>query len=136
MLILTPCERNIRRIGSLQSSNRAPVEEVVGVAVVVGDGLLRSGGDGQGAIDGEGSSKHHKLGMFSMSEPTMFSPSSFPHTSNKMLGGEKREQRKRYKPLKIIASLGTQTFPKARFFLAVSRNNRPVTPGLSVRTLI
>jgi hypothetical protein len=94
MLILTPCDRNIRRIGSLQSHNRAPVGEVVGVAVVVGDGLLRSGGDGQEALDSEGSSKHHKLGVFSMAEPMMVSPSSFPHTSNKMLGGEKKEHRK------------------------------------------
>jgi hypothetical protein len=43
------CERNIRRIGSLQSPNRAPVGEVIGVAVVVGNELLRSGSDGQEA---------------------------------------------------------------------------------------
>jgi hypothetical protein len=94
MLILTPCEHNIRRIGSLQSPNRAPVGEVVGVTVVVGDGLLRSGGDGQELLDSGGSSKHHKLGVFSMAEPMMFSPSSFPHTSNKMLGSEKKEHRR------------------------------------------
>jgi hypothetical protein len=135
MLILNPCKRNIRRIGSLQSPNRAPVGEVVGVAVVVGDGLLRSGGDGQEALDSSGSSKHHKLGVFVMAEPMMFSPSSFPHTSNKVLGVKNRNT-ERYEPLKIIASLGTQTFPKARFPLAVSRNSRPVRPGLSVRTLI
>jgi hypothetical protein len=88
MLILTPCERNIRRIGSLHSLNRAPVGEVIGVAVV-----LRSDSDGQGALDSEGSSKHHKLGVFSMAEPMIFSPSSFPHTSNKLLGGEKKEHR-------------------------------------------
>ena len=90
ILILTPFERNIRRIGSLQSPNRAPVGDVVGVAVVVGDGLLRSGSDGQEALDSEGSSKHHKLGVFLMAEPMMFSPSSFPHTSNNLLGGEKQ----------------------------------------------
>lgn len=89
MLNLTPCERNIRRIGSLQPPNSAPVGEVVGVAVVVGDGLLWSGSDGQGALDSDGSSKHHKLGVFSI----MFSPSSFPHTSNKMLGGVKRKRK-------------------------------------------
>jgi hypothetical protein len=96
MLILTSCERNIRRIGSLQSPNRAPVGEVIGVAVVVGDDseLLRSGSDGQGASDSKGSSKHHKLGVFLMAESMMFSPSSFPHTSNKMLRGEKKEHRK------------------------------------------
>ena len=94
MLILTPCERNIRKIGSLQSPNRAPVGEVVGVAVVVGDGLLRSDSDGQGVSDSEGSSKHHKLGVFSMAEPMIFSPSSLPPTSNKMLGGERKEHRK------------------------------------------
>jgi hypothetical protein len=93
-LILTPCERNIRRIGSLQSPNKAPVGDVVGVAVVVGDRLLRSGSDGQEELDSEGSSKHHKLGVFLMAEPMMFSPSSFPHTSNKMLGVEKKEHRK------------------------------------------
>ena len=93
MLISTSSERNIRRIGSLQSPNRAPVEDVVGVAVVVGDGLLRSGSVGEGVLDSKGSSKHHKLGVFSMAETMMFSPSSFPHTSNKMLGGEKREHR-------------------------------------------
>jgi hypothetical protein len=43
--MLTPCERNTRRIGSLQSPSRAPVGEVIGVAVVVDDGQLRSGGD-------------------------------------------------------------------------------------------
>jgi hypothetical protein len=94
MLILIPCERNIRRIGSLQSPNRAPVGEVVGVAVVVGDRLLRSDSDGQEAFDSEGSSKHHKLGVLLMAEPMTFSPSSFPHTSDKMLEGEKKEHRK------------------------------------------
>ena len=93
-LILTPCERNIRRIGSLQSPNRSPVGEVVGVAVVVGDGLLRSGSDGQEASDSEGSSKHHKLGVLLRAEPMLFSPSSFPQTSNRMLGGEEKEHRK------------------------------------------
>jgi len=119
-VMLTPgsCERNIRRIGSLQSPNRAPVGEVIGVAVVVGDELLRSGSDGQEALDSEGSSKHHKLGVSLMSEATMFSPSSLPNTS-----------------LKIMASLETQTLPKARFNISVSRNTRPVR-GLSVRTLI
>ena len=99
MLILTPCDKpcecNIRMIGSLQSPSRTPVEEVVGVAVevVVGNNeLLRSGSDGQ-ALNGESSSKHHKLGVFSMAEPMMFSPSSFPHASNKMSGGEKQEDR-------------------------------------------
>jgi hypothetical protein len=98
MLMLTSGERNIRRIGSLQSPNRAPVGEVIGVAVrvVVGDSklLLRSGRDGQGALDSGGSSKHHKLGVFLMTEPMMFSPSSFPHTSNKMLSSEKKEHKK------------------------------------------
>lgn len=41
MRMLTSGERNIWRIGSLQSVNSNPVEEVVGVATVVGDGLLR-----------------------------------------------------------------------------------------------
>ena len=43
MRMLTSGERNIWRIGSLQSANSNPVEEVVGVATVVGDGLLRFG---------------------------------------------------------------------------------------------
>ena len=42
MRMLTSGERNIWRIGSLQSVNSNPVEEVVGVAIVVGDGLLRT----------------------------------------------------------------------------------------------
>ena len=94
MSMLTSGERSIRRIGSLQSPNRAPVGEVIGVAVVAGDVLLRSGSDSQGALDSGGSSKHHKLGVFLMTEPMMFSPSSFPHTSNKMLSSEKKEHRK------------------------------------------
>ena len=56
MLILTPCEHNIRRIGSLQSPNRAPVGEVVGVAVVIDDGLLRSGSNNKEALASKGSS--------------------------------------------------------------------------------
>jgi hypothetical protein len=92
--MLTSFKRNIRRIGSLQSTNSSPVGEVISVAVVVGDGLLRSNSDDQEALDGSGSSKHHKLGVFSMAVPTMFSPSSFPHISNKMLGGEKKKYRK------------------------------------------
>lgn len=39
--MLTSGERSIWRIGSLQSVNSNPVEEVVGVAVGVSDGLLR-----------------------------------------------------------------------------------------------
>ena len=92
MLMLTSFKRNIRRIGSLQSTNSSPVGEVISVAVVVGDVLSNS--DDQEALDGSGSSKHHKLGVFSMAVPTMFSPSSFPHMSNKMLGGEKKKYRK------------------------------------------
>ena len=92
--MLTSFKRNIRRIGSLQSTNSSPVGEVISVAVVVGDGLLRSDSDDQESLDGGDSSKHHKLGVFSMAVPTMFSPSSFPHMSNKMLGGEKKKYRK------------------------------------------
>jgi hypothetical protein len=54
--MLTPCKRNTRRIGSLQSPSRAPVGEVIGVAVVVDDGQLRSGGDKQEASNSEDSS--------------------------------------------------------------------------------
>ena len=96
MLRSIPCdlERNIRRIGSLQSPNRAPIGEVIGVAVVVSGGLLRTRSDGQETSGSGGSSKHHKLGVFLMTEPIMSSPSSLPSTSNKMLGGEKKEYRK------------------------------------------
>jgi hypothetical protein len=135
MLMLTSGERNIRRIGSLQSPNRAPVGEVIGVAVVAGDVPLRSGSDGQGASDSGDSSKHHKLGVFLMTEPMTFSPSSFPHTSNKMLRSEKRNT-ERYEPLKIMASFGTQMLPNFRFHLAVSTTTRPVRRRSSVRTLI
>jgi hypothetical protein len=41
MRMLTSRERNIWRIGTLQSVNSSPVEEVVGVAVVASDELLR-----------------------------------------------------------------------------------------------
>jgi hypothetical protein len=71
-----------------------------------------------------------------MAAPTMLSPSSFPQTSDKMSEGEKKEKKDRNEPLKIMASFGTQTLPKARVSSAVSRNTRPVSPGLSVRTLI
>ena len=96
MLMLTPCdlESNIRRIGSLQSLNRAPIGEVIGVAVVVGGGILRSGRVCQETLDSEDFSKHHKLGVFLMAELMMSSPSSLPFTSNKILGGAKKEHRK------------------------------------------
>jgi hypothetical protein len=49
MRMLTSGESNIWRIGSIQSVNSEPFEEVVGVAGVVGDGLLRvdEGDDGE-----------------------------------------------------------------------------------------
>jgi len=49
MRMLISGERNIWRIGSLQSVNSNPFEQVVGVAIVVGDGLLRfdEGDDGE-----------------------------------------------------------------------------------------
>jgi hypothetical protein len=89
MRMLTSGERNIWRIGSLQSVNSNPVEEVVGVAVVVGDGLLRFD-----ERDGGGSVKHHKLGVSWMAAPTMLSPSSFPQTSENMSESEKRDIKK------------------------------------------
>jgi hypothetical protein len=94
ILMLTSWERNIRRIGSLQSSISDPVGEVVGDADMVGDGLLRLESDDEEALDRGGSSKHHRLGVFWIAFPTMLSPSSFPLTSNKMSGeGEKRDAR-------------------------------------------
>ena len=49
MRMLTSGERNISRIGSLQSVNSNPFEQVVGVAVEASDGLLRidEGDDGE-----------------------------------------------------------------------------------------
>ena len=49
MRILISGERNISRIASLQSVNSNPFEQVVGVAAVVSDGLLRidEGDDGE-----------------------------------------------------------------------------------------
>ena len=64
ILMLTSWERNIRRIGSLQSSISDPVGEAVGEADMVGDGLLRLESDVQEALDRGGSSKHHRLGAF------------------------------------------------------------------------
>ena len=77
-------ERNIRRIGSLQSpfSN----DGVVGVVFEVGDGLLRLGDREEG--DGGSSSRHH-MGVSWMAAPTMLSPSSFPQTSDEMSEWEK-----------------------------------------------
>ena len=124
-------ERNIRRIGSLQSPFNN--DGVVGVVFEVGDGLLRLGDREEG--DDGSSSRHHTGVSFSMAAPTMLSPSSFPPTSDKMSESGKRGKT-RHKPLKIIASLGTQTLPKARDSVDVSRNTRPVGPELSVRTLI
>jgi hypothetical protein len=82
MRMLTSGERNISRIGSLQSVNSNPFEQVVGVAVVVSDELLRfdEGDDGE-VRDGGSSLKHHKLGVSLMTFPTLLSPSSFPQTS-------------------------------------------------------
>jgi hypothetical protein len=79
MRMLTSGERNISRIGSLQSVNSNPFEQVVGVAVMFSDGLLRidNGDDGE-VGDCESSLKHHKLGVPWMAAPTMVSPSSFP----------------------------------------------------------
>lgn len=51
ILMLTSWERNIRRIGSLQSSISDPVGEAVGDADTVGDGLLRLESDDQEALD-------------------------------------------------------------------------------------
>jgi len=64
ILMLTSWERNIRRIGSLQSSISDPVGETVGDADIVGDELLRLESDVREALDRGGSSKHHRLGAF------------------------------------------------------------------------
>jgi hypothetical protein len=53
-----------------------------------------------------------------------------------MSEGEKKYKKENHEPLKIIAFFRSQTFPKARVFLAVLRNTRPAWPKLSVRTLI
>ncbi len=90
--MLTSGERNIWRIDSLQSVNSNPVEEVVGVAVGVDDGLLRFD-EGDDDRDGGGSVKHHKLGVSWMAAPTMLSPSSFPQASEKMSEDEKRDKK-------------------------------------------
>jgi hypothetical protein len=96
MRMLTSGESNIWRIGSLQSVNSNPFEQVVGVAAVVGDGLLRidEGDDGE-VRDGGGSVKHHKLGVFWMASPTLLSPSRFPQTSEKMSEGERRDEKRK-----------------------------------------
>jgi hypothetical protein len=90
MRTLKSRERNIRRIGSLQSpfSNAG---EVAVVVLIVGDGLLRLGDREVG--DNRGSSKHH-MGVSWMVAPTMLSPSSFPQTSDKMSEGEKKEKKR------------------------------------------
>ena len=131
MRMLTSGERNIWRIGSLQSPFSNVV--VLGVVFVVGGGLLRLGDRDEG--DSGGSSRHHRFCVSWMAAPTTLSPSSFPQTSSKMSEARKGDNEE-HEPLKIIASFGTQTLPKARVSLAVSRNTRPVGPVLSVRTLI
>ena len=94
MRMLTSAESNIWRISSLQSVNSNPVEEVVGVAVAVGDGLLRfNEGDDREVGGGGGSVKHHKLGVSWMSAPTMLSPSSCPEKSERCQRGEKRDKK-------------------------------------------
>ena len=95
ILMLTSWDRNIRRIGSLQSSISDPVDDTVGDADMVGDGLLRLESDDKEAFDREGSSKHHRLGVSWIAFPTMLSPSSFPLTSNKpeCRKGEKKDAR-------------------------------------------
>jgi hypothetical protein len=91
MCILTSWERTIRRIGSLHSLQscirciRFSSTKVVGVAVMVGDGPFRFGEDTDGEVgDCRGSSKYHRLDVSWISAPTIFSPSSFPQTSNKL----------------------------------------------------
>jgi hypothetical protein len=91
ILMLTSWERNIRRIGSLQSSISDPVGEAVGDADMVGDGLLRLESDAQEALDRGHSSKQYRLGVFWIAFPTMLSPSSFPLTSNRMSEGRARK---------------------------------------------
>ncbi len=83
-LISKPSDRNIRRIGSLQSHIVSFVPgEVMGVAVMVGDELCESAG--QEASDSGGSSTHHRLDMPSRSFATILSPSSLPQMSGKIM---------------------------------------------------
>jgi hypothetical protein len=86
--MLTSEERNIRRIGSLQSSFSNV--GVLGVVFVVGGGLLRLDGRDEG--DGGGSSRHHRFCVSWMAAPTMLSPSSFPQTSSKMSEARKGDK--------------------------------------------
>ena len=138
MQMLTSGESNIWRIGSLQSVNLTPVEEVVDAAVVVSDVplIFDEGDDDRQVGDGGGSVKHHKSGVSWMAAPTMLSPSSFPQTSEKVSGVKRDNKKENHEPLKIIAFPTFHAFPKARVFLAVLRNIRPAWPRLSLRTLI
>ena len=49
---------------------------------------------------------------------------------------EVEKKYRKHEPLKIIVSFEIQTLPKARVLYRVSRNTRPDSPKLSVRTLI
>jgi hypothetical protein len=127
MRILVPGERNIWRIGSLQSCISTPAAEVICVAVALGDGA-------SSGPKPERPTKHHMLGIRWMLAPTTLSPSSFPLRSNNVSESEKKH--KENQPLKIMQSFKAQTLPKTRNFPAVSRNTRPSWYELSVRTLI
>ena len=89
---LTSRDRNIRRIGSLQSHNGIPAAEFICVPDKVCDRPFRSDESaGRNGSSSKTSSKHHRLGIRWMAAPTMSSPSRFPQTSNKVSerGGEK-----------------------------------------------
>ena len=77
-------DRNIWRIGSLQSCIGTPASEVICVAVA-----LDADGAGLGK-EPAGPTKHHRLGILSMLAPTTLSPSSFPRKSNKVSEMEKK----------------------------------------------
>ena len=75
--IPSPGDRNIWRIGFVQSGISTPAAEVICVNVVSGDSQERG-------------TKHHRLGIPRMLAPTTLSPSSFPRWSNKVSEREKK----------------------------------------------
>jgi hypothetical protein len=86
MFLTSEGEYNIWRIGPVQSPRSTTSGGVVAVVFVVCEC------DGLEVLDSGGFSEHHRLDVPWMASPTMLSPSSFPQTSDKMSGGEKKKK--------------------------------------------
>ena len=97
MQILRSRDRNIRRIGSLQSPCSIVATEGICIPITLGDVSRSSESVDWEVYEGQrgGSSIHHSLGVSWKASPTMPSPSSFPQTSNRVSEREKHKTRAR-----------------------------------------